>query len=51
MLYYTYQEIRRQKMTIQKLPDRYPYGDYVRIGPHIYIVRARIFSWHLLTEV
>lgn len=38
-------------MTIQKLPDRYPYGEYVRIGPRIYIVRTRIFSWHLLTEV
>ena len=38
-------------MILQKLPDRYPCGDYVRIGPCIYIVRARIFSWHLLTEI
>ena len=38
-------------MTIERLPDKYPVRDYVRIGRYIYRVLARLGKWHLLVKV
>lgn len=38
-------------MIIERLPDKYPFRDYVRIGRYIYRVLARLGKWHLLIKV
>ena len=35
---------------IVKLPDAYPFGEYVRIGPRIYRVLLRVGKIHLLSR-
>lgn len=35
-------------MKIERLPDRYHFGEWVRIGPRIYRVALRVKNWHWL---
>jgi len=36
---------------LEKLPDHYPIGDFIRIGPKIYKNLFAIGKWHLLKGV